>query len=203
RQGFFFRLALGPHGQLEREPRRLLSGDVFDRFVPANRFRLSRDAALQREDDLANFDLLTLFDLDLAHYAADRGRNFDHGFVGFEFHHRLAFGNALSWRDHQPHQIAGVDVLAQFGQLELAGRGGGRRRLTLWLRRRDRHGRCRGCDYGGSGGLDGGNYSGLRGGFRSGRCSSSCSVFDGEDDLPHAQRVAFSYADFSDRARYR
>jgi hypothetical protein len=71
RQRLFFRFALGPHGQLKREPRRLLSGHVFDRFVLARFVRRSGRAALQRKDDLANFDLLPFFDLDLAHDAAD------------------------------------------------------------------------------------------------------------------------------------
>ena len=77
----------------------LLSGHVFHRFVLARWFRRGGCAALQRKDHLANFDLLPLFDLDLAHYAADRGRNFDDGFVGLEFHHRLAFRNARSRRE--------------------------------------------------------------------------------------------------------
>src|ERR1019366_1096859 len=83
-QRLFFSFALGAHGQLEREPCRLLSGDVFHRFVPASRFHLGDYTALQRKDDLTNLDLLTLFYFDLSHYAVDRGRNFDPGVVGFE-----------------------------------------------------------------------------------------------------------------------
>jgi len=37
-----------------------------------------RPRALDRKDDLANFDLLPFFDLDLEHDAADRRRHFDH-----------------------------------------------------------------------------------------------------------------------------
>jgi hypothetical protein len=69
-QRLFFSFALGAHCQLECEPCRLLSGDVFHWLVPASRFRLDY-TALQRKDDLTNFDLLTLFDLDLAHNATD------------------------------------------------------------------------------------------------------------------------------------
>jgi hypothetical protein len=65
-QRLFFRFALCTHGKVESEPSRLLSGNVFHRLVPVDRFRLGDYTALQRKDDLTNFDLLTLFDLDLA-----------------------------------------------------------------------------------------------------------------------------------------
>ena len=163
--------------------------------------------ALQRKDDLANFDLLTLFDLDLAHHAADRGRNFDNGFVGFEFHDRLTFRNARARRDHQPQQIAGVDVFSQFRQLELAGRGRSRRCRSLLRLRCNCGGWLRwGCGNWTWGNWIWGNYAGLRGRFflfRSRRRSCSGSVFHSEDDLSHPQLVAFFYADFPDGARHR
>ncbi len=68
--------------------------------------------------------------LNLLHRAGHRRRHFDHRLVGFQFHDRLAFGNFGARRNHQPHQIALIDVLAQFGQLEFgcAGRRRGWRR---------------------------------------------------------------------------
>ena len=89
-------------------------------------FGLRGGSAFQREDHLSDFDLLAFFYFDFFDDAADRRRNFDHGFVGFEFHDRLAFGNFRAGRDHQPHQIALGDVLSEFGELEFAGAGGDR-----------------------------------------------------------------------------
>jgi hypothetical protein len=48
---------------------------VFDGLVLASGFRGSRGAALQRKDDVTNFDFLPFLNLDLAHLAADCGRN--------------------------------------------------------------------------------------------------------------------------------
>jgi hypothetical protein len=55
----------------------------------------------------------TFFDADLVHRPADRGGNFDDRLVGFEFHHRLAFGDARAERNHQAYQIALRYVFAQ------------------------------------------------------------------------------------------
>ena len=109
---------------MEREAGGLLSGNVFDRFS-GRLGGLRLRTTFQREDDLADFDLVAFFDLDLFHDSADRGRNFDDGFVGLEFHHRLTFGDLRSGSDHQAHQIALIDVLAEFGKLEFgSGRSG-------------------------------------------------------------------------------
>src|ERR1035441_5856553 len=104
---------------------------MFDGLVPARGFRGSRPSALQVEDDLADLDLLSLFNLYVAHHAAHGGRNFDDRFIGFELHYRLAFGNARAGRNHKAHQVAGVDVLAKFWQLEVAARSGAGSRSSV------------------------------------------------------------------------
>ena len=63
------------------------------------------------------------FDPNLFDHAADRGGNFDHGFVGFQFHHRLAFRNLGAGRNHEAHEIALRDVLSEFGQFEFSWAG--------------------------------------------------------------------------------
>src|SRR5207244_1119877 len=55
---------------------------------------------LNCEDDLADFDFLSLFYANVFYGAAYGRRNLDNGFVGFEFHHWLAFGNVRPRRDH-------------------------------------------------------------------------------------------------------
>ncbi len=55
------------------------------------------------------------------HHAVDGRRNFDDRFVGFQLHHWLAFGDFGAGRNHQAHQIALRDVLAEFGQFEFLG----------------------------------------------------------------------------------
>ena len=103
--------------------------------------RPQRPPPFQRENHLANFNLLAFFHFDVLHHSGDRRGNLDDSFVGFQFHYRLAFGNLRARRNHQAHQIALRDVLAEFGKLEFAGsrmalrRGGALRRGAL-LRRR-------------------------------------------------------------------
>ena len=87
------------------------------------------------------------------------GRNFDHGFVGFEFHDGLAFGNGRAGRDQQAHQIAGVDVLAEFGEFELA-----------WRQRQQRRSGC-GGRLRGAGGL---RAMAVDADFGSGGAASGC-----------------------------
>ena len=86
---------------------------------------LTDSAAFQGENHLADFDFRAFLDLDIFNRARHRRRNFHHGLVGFQFHHRLAFGDLRARRDHQTHQIALIDVLAQLGQLEFSGTGRG------------------------------------------------------------------------------
>ncbi len=136
RQRLFFGLALGANRGLKCEARSVLSGDVFDRERCARAgFGLCGCSAFEREDHLANFDLLAFFDFDFFDHAADRRRNFDHGFVGLEFHDRLAFGNFRAGRDHQANQIALRDVFSEFGQFEFA-RAGRLGRNRAWREQR-------------------------------------------------------------------
>ena len=75
-------------------------------------------AIFHREDHLADFYFLTFFDPDFLDRASYGRWNFDDGLVGFQLHHRLPFGDARAQRDHQPDQVALVDVFAEFRQLE-------------------------------------------------------------------------------------
>ena len=77
-------------------------------------------AIFHREDHLADFDLLAFFDPNFLDCAGHRRWNFDDGLVGFQFHHRLAFGDAGARRNHQPHQITLIDVFAEFRKLEFS-----------------------------------------------------------------------------------
>jgi len=116
----------------------MLFGNVFYRRMPGF-FRWRCRPALQGEDHLAHLNLRSFFDLDFPDRARNRRRNFDDGFVGFQFHHRLSFGNFRARRNQQPHQVTLVDVFSQLGQPEFSctgspGRGRGRRcggRATL------------------------------------------------------------------------
>ncbi len=93
--------------------------------------RLRRGRTFEREDNVANFNLVALLYLDFFDHSADRGRNFDHRFIGFKFHHRLAFGDFDARRNHEPDEIALGDVLSEFGKFEF--RGCGRRSAALSL----------------------------------------------------------------------
>ena len=77
-------------------------------------FDFGARAIFHGKDHLANFDLLAFFNPNFFYRAGHGRRDFDHGLVGFQFHHRLAFSDARAGRNHQPHQIALVDVLAEF-----------------------------------------------------------------------------------------
>ena len=125
RQSLFFGFSLGANGGLEGEARAGLSGDVL--YGLAGRlcgFGLRRASALQGEDHLADFDLLAFLYLYFVDDSADRGRNLDDGFVGFEFHHGLAFGNFGAGRDHQANEIALRNIFAKFLQAKFARRRG-------------------------------------------------------------------------------
>src|ERR1700676_927362 len=70
------------------------------------------------KDDLANLDLVALFDPNLLHRSAHRRWHFDHRLVSFQFHDRLAGADTGPWRDHQAHEVALLDVFSQLGKLE-------------------------------------------------------------------------------------
>ena len=75
-------------------------------------------AIFHGEDHLADFYLLAFFDANFFDRAGHRRWNFDDRLVGFQFHDRLAFGDARAERDHQPDQVALVNVFAEFRKLE-------------------------------------------------------------------------------------
>src|ERR1700719_453978 len=104
RERLLLGFSLSANGGLKGEPRTMLSRNMLNRAVLRPRsFSGSRGGALQGENYLANFYLLALFNFYFVDDAADRGGNFDHGFVRFEFHDRLAFGNFCAGRDHKAH----------------------------------------------------------------------------------------------------
>src|SRR5438445_5093395 len=81
-------------------------------------FGFCSSTVLNCEDDLADFDFLAFFYPNVFYRAAYGRGNLDNGFVGFEFHHWLAFGDACARRDHETHEVALFDVLAEFGKFE-------------------------------------------------------------------------------------
>ena len=70
------------------------------------------------EDHLADFYLLAFLDANFIDRAAHGRWNFDDRLVGFQFHDRLAFGDARAERDHQPDQITLINIFAEFRKLE-------------------------------------------------------------------------------------
>ena len=73
-----------------------------------------RAVLVERNDYLADFQLLAFFDVNLAHDSAGRRWNFDSGLIGFEFEQRLVFIDLLADFDEDLEQIARADVLPQF-----------------------------------------------------------------------------------------
>jgi hypothetical protein len=105
---------------LKGQSRSLLSGDMLDGLMPPWSFDGSSGSAFKREDDLADSHLLAFFDFDFAHNPADARWNFDDGLIGLQFHNRLAFRNPGAGGNHEPNQVAGINVLPQFRQPEVA-----------------------------------------------------------------------------------
>ncbi len=122
RQGLLFGFALGLDCCLKGQARGMLAGEVLDGSMFGLLCRLGR-TTFEGKDDLANFDLLALLDENVFHHAGDGRRNLDDGFVGFEFHHRLTFGDFGAGRNHEANQIALIDVFAEFGEGEFGASG--------------------------------------------------------------------------------
>ena len=80
---------------------------------PLRLWRL-RAILVERNDYLADLQLLALFDVNLADDSAGRRWNFDRGLIGFEFEQRLVFIDLLADFDEDLEQIARADVLPQF-----------------------------------------------------------------------------------------
>ena len=75
-------------------------------------------AVLHGKNHLADFYFLAFLDADFLDRTGYGRWNFDDCLVGLQLHHRLPFGDARTQRDHQPDQVALVDVFAEFRQLE-------------------------------------------------------------------------------------
>ena len=88
---------------------------------PASSSALRRlaGAFVDRQHDLADLDLLALLDLDLLDRAGDRRRHFDRRLVGLELEDRLVFRHRVARRHQHANDIAGGDVLAEFGEREV------------------------------------------------------------------------------------
>ena len=67
-----------------------------------------------------DLDLVARLDLDLLDRACDVGRHFDRGLVGLEFEDRLVFRERVARLHQHADDVAGGDVLAQFGNLEFS-----------------------------------------------------------------------------------
>ena len=83
-------------------------------FGSALRLWRLRAILVERNDYLADFQLLAFFDVNLAHDPAGRRWNFDSGLIGFEFEQRLVLIDLLADFDEDLEQIARADVLPQF-----------------------------------------------------------------------------------------
>ena len=75
-------------------------------------------AVVDGEDHLSDLDLVAFFDADILYCAADRGRDFDNRFVGFQLHYRLPFAHGGARGDHEAHEIALFNVFSEFGEFE-------------------------------------------------------------------------------------
>src|SRR5580704_12003154 len=199
----FLRFTFGLDGGLESEPRSLLPGHTLD-WNMFGSLCLRRSRTFEREDNVANFNLVALLHVDFFDDSADRGGYFDHRFIGFKFHHRLAFGNLEARRNHEPDEIALGDVFSEFGQFEFGGTRGRRADnaplsldycrsgLRRWFDRACFSGRsCR--------------SSLLCFGFLRGRGRpryATRAVLEGEDHLPNFDLLAFFNANLFHHAAY-
>ena len=138
RQRLLFRFSLRPNCRLECKPGSVLSGNVFHGCGCGRSFGCRRASTLEGEDHLSDFNLLAFFNFYFLDHASDRRGHFDDCFVGFEFHHGLAFRHVCARGDHEPHQVALRDVFTEFGELEFAGAGRIRDLAGLCWRRRSR-----------------------------------------------------------------
>ena len=98
--------------------RGLFRGRLRSRRFGLGSLRFRARPVFHGEDHLADFYFLPFFDANFLDRAADRRWNLDHRLVGFQFHDGLAFGDARTERDHQPDQVALVNVFAEFRKLE-------------------------------------------------------------------------------------
>src|SRR6185503_14505682 len=83
-------------------------------------FRFGRAAIVDRENRLADLDLVAFLDLDLLHLAGDRGGDLDGRLVGLELEHRLVFFDRVAGFDEDAKDVAGRNVLAQLRKREVS-----------------------------------------------------------------------------------
>ncbi len=79
------------------------------RFVPTG----------DREHDLADFDRVAFLDEQLAHAAGVRAGNLDDRLVGLQLEDAVVGGDLVALVDQHAHHVAAMDVLAEFGKLEV------------------------------------------------------------------------------------
>src|SRR5581483_2603310 len=95
--------------------------------------RRGRAAFVHRQDRLADLHLLAGLHLDVLHLAGDRRGHFDGRLVGLELEDRLILLQRVARFDEHAQHVAGRDVLAEFGEIEV----GGHVSLSLWKRTAD------------------------------------------------------------------
>src|SRR6185436_15688750 len=83
-------------------------------------FRFGGAAIVDRENRLADLDLVAFLDLDLLHLAGDRRGDLDGRLVGLELEHRLVFLDRVAGFDEDAKDVAGRNVLAQLRKREVS-----------------------------------------------------------------------------------
>ena len=101
-----------------RRPFRLRLG--FLRVLRFLRLFRGRRVPVDREDRLPDLDLLSGLDLHVLHDAGDRRGDFDRRLVGLQLHDGLVFGDGVARLDEHADDVAGGDVLTEFGELEIS-----------------------------------------------------------------------------------
>src|SRR2546421_629273 len=81
-------------------------------------FRNLRTRRNHQPNEIPLMNVFALLDQNFFDSAANRRGHFDYCFIGLEFHHGLAFGNARSRRDHQSDEIALMNVFSEFWKLK-------------------------------------------------------------------------------------
>ena len=95
----------------------LAFGALFASAVRRRGFRrgvgaASRAAVVDREDRLADLDLVALLDLDLFHLAGDRRRHLNRRLVGFELEDRLILCDRVAGLDQDAEDVAGLEMFS-------------------------------------------------------------------------------------------
>ena len=80
-----------------------------------------RGTFVERQDDLADGDLVAALDLDLGDRAGHRRRHFDGRLVGLELEDGLILGDRVADLDEDVQHVAALDAVPEVGNLEFGG----------------------------------------------------------------------------------